>query len=49
MKDAESISFPVAASMIVGAVLSVPILGWWPLVGVGAAIASAVWFVRKLQ
>ncbi len=49
MKNVESISFPVAVSLVVGAVLSVPILGWWPLVGVGTAIGSALWFVGKLQ
>ena len=49
MKNLESISFPVAASLVVGAVLSVPMIGWWPLVGAGAAITSAVWLVGKLQ
>jgi hypothetical protein len=48
MNNLEWIPFPLVASMIVGELLIVPMLGWWPLIGVTAAIVSAVWFVQKL-
>jgi hypothetical protein len=35
--------------MLVGALVSVPILGWWPLVGIVAAVGSAVWITSKLR
>lgn len=49
MDNKESIPFPLATAMVVGALVSVPVLGWWPLVGVAAAVGSAAWFITKLK
>jgi hypothetical protein len=44
----EYLPFPLVASMVVGALLIVPVLGWWPLVGIIAAIISSTVFIAKL-
>jgi hypothetical protein len=49
VNDGDLVSFPLAAALLAGALGSVPMLGWWPMMGVVAAIAVAAWFNQKLQ
>lgn len=46
MKD-----FPedLAVAMIGGAIFAGPLLGWWPLVGVIAAVGTAFYITSRLQ
>jgi hypothetical protein len=45
----EHIPFPFVACMVGGALLMVPMFGWWPLLGVIAAVVSSMVVVAKLS
>ena len=38
----------LVAAMLIGGLAVVPILGWWPLVGIIAAIGTSLYIVRRL-
>ena len=44
MKD-----FPddLAVAMVVGAIVAGPLLGWWPLVGILAAVGTALYIASR--
>ncbi len=48
MQSFEQFPFSMAAAMLVAGVLLVPMLGWWPMAAIIAAIISAAILLTKL-
>lgn len=49
MQDTDSFPAGLAVAMLGGAIFAVPILGWWPLVGIAAAVIAAQYVADQLQ